>query len=261
MKPAEPAMLDAARSELYLCLARAFMTPREPTLADALRTVLADDLDELAAILGLDIAAPLASLREELVHLPDAAALLQIYSALFLVPPVAARLNVGWYLDGAVDGGSVRAMERAYRACGVERDEGFHDLSDHVGVQLEFVAWLWRARADAAVAPGRFLGDFASQWIGPLIADLERARAETRAANPYLPLARILEAAIAADALAPEVDERAQRHRRALDAARAKYARRGIDDATLAEIRDRLEQRGLSTDHLPRAIGLAFPGR
>ena len=254
----------AAQAELYLCLARAFLAPRDPALAAAMRDALADDLEALAAELELDVAAPLADYRAEMARVGDAAPLLQAYSAIFLAPPTAASINVAKYLDGAINGGSVRAMEEAYRHCGLQRDEGFRDLSDHVSVQLEFVAWLYAARArpaaatadgaPAAVEPGRFLHDFALRWIEPLCADLRQAAAtEQLGANPYLPLACILRQAIRADAVAPEPDAAAARRSGALDKARARYAGRGITAEDIAEMKRKLEARGLSTDHLPVA--------
>ncbi len=250
-----------ARAEFYLCVARAFLVPREEAMFHAMREVLADELGELAAQLGLDIDAPLQRLREEMQLTSDPAALLQIYSAIFLAPPVPARINVGMYIDGAMNGGSVKAMEEAYSLCGVERDAGFHDLSDHLSVQLEFVALLY-ARLAACFAgqagaeplpvdPGLFLHQHARRWLRPLCADLARAGAERELeANPYHPLALILSEAVARDAVAPEVDAKAARTRNAIEQARAKYAGRGITDEDMVEIKRKLEERGLSTDHL-----------
>lgn len=250
-----------ARAEFYLCLARAFQVPQNPALAEAMRDALADDLADLAATLGWDIDAALRDYRAQMRALPDAVALLQVYSALFLVPPVAARINPGCYLDGAVNGGSVKAVEAAYAACGLARDEGFHDLDDHLALQLEFVAWLYASQArgfegDATappppIDPGRFLHDHAAHWLAPFCADLARADAEREVpANPYLPLARMLAVAVAADAVAPEIDAKAARKQHAIEQARAKAAARGIGDEDLAEIRRKLAARGLSTDHV-----------
>ena len=272
----------SARAEFYQCLARAFLVPRDEALALAMRDVLADDLAELAAEIGYEIATPLAQYREQLGRVPGPAALLQIYSAIFLAPPVPARINAGMYLDGAMNGGSVKAMEEAYLACGVERDEDFRDLADHVTVQLEFVAMLYAALSarfagDAddeppPVDPGHFLHAFARRWVGPLCADLARAARERELdANPYLPLACILEAAVACDSVAPEVDAKAARRHHAIEMARAKVAARGIGEEDLAEIRRKLEARGLATEHLAvppderdAAMGLgkkSLPGR
>ncbi len=253
--------LLSARAEFYLCLARAFLAPRDAAMFHALRDVLAEDLEELGAQLGYDIAAPLAAYRAQMQRIADPVELLQVYSALFLVPPTAAHINAGQYLDGAVNGGSVKAMEEAYLLCGVQRDAGFRDLSDHVSVQLEFVALLYAAQAqrfsgeavgDALpVDPGHFLQIFALRWLGRFCADLAQAASrEALSASPYLPLAQILYAGAARDAVAPDRDPKVVRKQNAIEQARAKYAGRGITAEDMAEIKRKLEERGLSTDHL-----------
>lgn len=106
-----------------------------PATWGALRDALADDLAELAAIRRYDIAAPLAGLREALALIPDRLTILQIYSALFLVPPRKASINTGIYLDGALNGGSVIAMEAAYKAARLVRAEDFTARRGHGPVQ------------------------------------------------------------------------------------------------------------------------------
>lgn len=251
----------SARAEFYLCLARAFLVPREETLFHALRDALADDLGDLAAELGYDIEEALGRYRQQIQRVADPIGLLQTYSAIFLVPPTVAHINAGWYLDGAVDGGSVKAMEAVYRRCGVERDEGFRDLSDHVSVQLEFVALLYATQArrgsgrgpdePPAVDPGQFLQRFARRWLDGFCADLAAAAAARQLeANPYLPLAQILSQAAARDAVALEVDPKTARKQNAIERARAKYAGREITTEDLARIRRKLEAHGLATAHL-----------
>lgn len=255
----------SARSDFYLCLARAFMTPGEPALALAMRDLLAGDLADMAGELDLAIEPWLADFREQAARLANPEDWLQVYSAIFLTPLAPARINTGHYLDGAMNGGSVRAMELAYLQCGVQRDEGFHDLSDHVAVQLEFVGWLYAQRAwciegepaaePPPVDPGHFLHGYVMRWVDRFCADLAgAAQAKQLPANPYLPLARILAAAVAKDAVAPAEDYKAVRRQEALRRARAKSAARGITADDLAEIRRKLEQRGLPTDHLPVSV-------
>lgn len=257
----------AARSEFYLCMARAFMAPAEEETFHAMRDALAADLGELAAQLGYAIDTPLARYREQIGRVPDQTALLQIYSALFVAPPSAAHINVGQYLDGAINGGSVKAMEQAYRRCGVERDERFRDLSDHLSVQLEFVAFLYAAAArrctgDASrepmpVDPGEFLQTFAMRWLGGLCGDLAQASAERELeANPYEPLALILNAAVISDAVAVEVDAKAARKQHAIEHARSKQVGRAITDEDMARIARKLKEHGLSTDHLAVPVEL-----
>lgn len=266
MDARDPA-IPLARAEFYLCLARAFMLPTGSGAWTAMRDHLADDLADLGAALGYDIGAAIGDYQREMACVGDAADLLAIYSALFVAPPRPVQINAGIYLDGAVDGGSVRAMEAAYRGCGLARNEGFRDLSDHVAVQLEFVAFLWAGEADsaggrddAAAAPssaGLFLNAFPGRWLAAFRRDLAAATATCAlAANPYLPLADMLAAAVAHDAVAPREDARAIRHRRAMERARARHAGNAIGAGELAEIARKLRERGLAIDHLATPPGL-----
>lgn len=258
MDAANPAA-PLERAEFYLCLARAFMPPVAAEAWPAMREHLAADLAELAAALGYDVGGALGDYRREIARVGGAAELLGLYSALFVAPPRPVQINAGMYLDGALDGGSVRAMEAAYRACGVARDESFRDLSDHVAVQLEFVAFLYAGEAErrsggagaAPVSAGAFLDAFPRRWLPGLRRDLAAAGAACElAANPYAPLAEILAAGVAQDAVAAPRDARAERHRRALERARAHHAAHPPGADELAEIARKLSERGLATDHL-----------
>jgi TorA maturation chaperone TorD len=194
----------AARAEFYLCLARAFLPPREAGVFEALSGLLGDDLAELGGALGYPIEGEIASYREAIRDVRDRDALLQLYSALFLVPPAPAPLNAAIYLDASVNGVAAAAIERAYRDCGVERHERFGDLPDHVACQLEFVALLL-ARKAAGQPPARgvsadwFLDGFVRGWAPALRAALEEAEARGAFPRPYSALARILEHAVEHD--------------------------------------------------------------
>ncbi|HET9699385.1 MAG TPA: molecular chaperone TorD family protein [Burkholderiales bacterium] len=253
------------RADFYLCLARAFLTPREEAAWDAMRELLPADLEELDQVLGYGIIDQLAAYRTEVSRVGSAEVLLRTYSSLFLAPPVPAHINTAVYLDGTIGGGSVAEMEQAYRACGVERAEDFRDLSDHLGVQLEFVAYLY-AREAAGKATGQetrlplkgghFLHGFVDRWLPGFISDLEQAAGERELqANPYLPLARILERAVARDAV-PHPDAKPRsRAERAMDKARAKHAEKGVNEEDLRKIEAILKEKGLSTDHLSVPVG------
>lgn len=274
------AALDAARAEFYLCLAHAFGPPGRPGVFEALRDVLADDLAELAGRCGYDAAAPLAQLRAAMTSVQPEALQpeeLQVcYARLFLVPgDPHPSLNTGVYIDGALGGGSVHAMEACYARCGLEKRAGFLDLPDHVSVQLEFVAWLCATAAGQAGAgvgdvPMRaedFIDAFVARWVGPLRAEIDAASARFGLGHhPYAALARVLECAVACEC--------ARRERPALPAAdgtdpeivrlRAEFAGRMMTEQDLAVIRARLEADGLTAEHVAipvderdRVMGLA----
>lgn len=243
-----------ARADLYLSLAGAFQVPRLDGFAEAMRHQLADDLQQLDAQLGLGCAGAVTRFRQEMQRLPDPLALLQCYSAVFLSPSAPAWINVGRYMDGALNGGSVRAMEQAYLRCGLVRSEAFHDLADHLSVVLEFVASLYGelAAGEPPVDPGHFLHTLVAPWVARFCGDLARAGlAEDLGANPYPPLADILRCAVQRHAVEPAMDPGVRRHHQAMLRARSLYAARGITPDDLEEIRARLQQRGLSTAHLP----------
>lgn len=247
------------RGEFYLCLARAFLTPLQPESFIAMRDALADDLVELGESLGYDCAAHIAAYHAAIDATPQHLALLQCYSALFLNPPRPVAINAASYLDGAHGGGTVTALEQTYLRCGLQRGTDFHDLADHVAVQLEFVAWLYFAGAEAmsagsaspAVRPEHFLHAFVARWLPRFIQDLEQEAAHPEAsANPYLALARILAAAVSADAMAEEIAPAERRARMAIGKARHERAERGVTEEDMAFIARKLREKGLSTDHL-----------
>lgn len=246
--------IDTLRADFYLCLARAFQSPADPSFCTALRDDLPDDLAELAAGIGYDCASEIADFRRRIAVL-DPPGLLQVHSRLFLQPPRAVHINTGAYLDGGFNGGSVREMEAWYRACGLAQAENFRDLADHVSVQLEFVAYLYAhalAEEHLPYTAGQFIGRFVARWVSPWCDDLAQAERELSMPDePYLPLACILRKAALHDAESlNDLDPALARREKALMRARHKQSVKGVTDDDLAEIRRRLDERGLATDHL-----------
>lgn len=200
-----------ARADLLYCLARAFLSPPAGWPVTRWAPPLADDLAELGEALGLDTAAARAALHdacERRVQAQGASAdaddwLVQ-YSRLFLVPPVAVPLNTGLYLEGSVGGTSAQMMRACYRVAGVEPDETFCDLPDHVAMQLEFLARLHeraaRGDADAAAMADEFCRAFVDAWVDALEASCRRAECGQPAARVYTEFVRLLKAALAGTA-------------------------------------------------------------
>jgi TorA maturation chaperone TorD len=244
--------LRTAKADFYLTLAQTFMVPMEvATAAAMLCGDLTADLLELDRDIGYDITEEIAACQRELDAVGHPDDLLLIYSSLFIAPPRRVQINAGTYLDGSFNGGSVVELETCYALGGAARAEQFRDLADHVALQLEFVAHLYSG-IGLAPTPGQFIDRYPARWIDPMIDDIERANAELGlAANPYLWLARILRKALAVDA---EREIRpltaSERRERALALARHKEAERGISAADYEEMRRRLAERGLSTEHL-----------
>ena len=239
-------------------MARAFLPPHTENDYRALSVYLTDDLADLSGETGYPIAESLVQLRAAFGAVPGSLALLQLYSKLFLTPPTPVALNTGRYLDGAVMGGSVQAIEGWYRRRGLERTESFHDLPDHVTLQLEFVARLF-AGATAAHQAGddpearrleaearAFLGAFVVHWLPGFCTALERTLAKHRLPTPYLHLAHILCAAVECDATAGAPRAAAA----PVISTVAPIAANGPTPAQLQEIARALAAHGQSTEHL-----------
>lgn len=187
------------RAVFYLCLARAYLAPQERAAYDAIKLHLADDLAELADSLGYPAGDRLRELRDAVAGIPDHLTLLQDYSKLFLAPPTPVTLNAGLYLDGAIMGRATAAIEQCYRQAGLARAGSFHDLPDHIALQLEFVAYLCACEAAGsagALKANDFLASFVRYWLPPFVAALEAACAQDARTRVYLCLARVLQVAV-----------------------------------------------------------------
>lgn len=250
-----------AKAEFYLCLGRAFATPDAAGLYEALRDALPADLEDLWTCCEYPFPEAPAEYRRAIAAVSDPQQLLVMYSRLFLVPGDRhPSLNLGAYLDGAIGGGSVTDLETCYARCGLHKDGGFQDLPDHIGAQLEFVAWLFASEAGAseqgtALPPIRateFIARFADRWIGPLRADIEEASGRFGLpGNPYLALARLLETAIRVEVgINPPQTTTDATIDPEIARLRAEFTGRQITEEDLAIIRARLEADGLATGHV-----------
>lgn len=246
------------QSEFYLCLARAFLVPQKFSSFDAMKRFLAEDLADLNDSLDYPIAEQLACLEQEFAAVPDHDTLLGIYSQLFLDPGSRIPINTGIYFDGAMMGGTVARMEECYRSNGLEKSDGFRDLADHVAVQLEFVSHLYEHAIEApekqggtAMQGGDFLHVFVAAWSPRLREEIEEAtRKLPLPANPWLPLARIVEISAEMDAAVASPAFAAARRQTNIEKARAKRAASGVTDDEMKSIELKLRERGLATEHL-----------
>jgi TorA maturation chaperone TorD len=242
------------RADFYLCLARAFLPPVSEREYVAMREYLAPDLENIAAALGHDVTAHLADYRRAIALVPDSQSLLAIYSRLFLQPPAPVRINTCFYLDGGVLGGACDALVACYRSRGMVKRDDFRDLPDHVSAQLEFAALLFATQGPetdgaAGITGGEFLGRHVAPWVGPFLAALERMPEVHGLPNPYLFLARVLERAMARDAVLPGQPGPSRKEAGVLEA-REQWRDRGITRKDMEIIAERLRAHGLSADHL-----------
>jgi len=187
--------LDAfsTATELWLTLARAFLPPANRDTANAVLQWLTEDLNDLCGCMDIDAAHTTGRLEAALAAVPDAEALLIHYSGLFLAPPIKARLNLSFYLDGTLNGVSQDAIELLLAKYGVAKNDGFHDLPDHMAVVLELMALL-------AASPGTEQ-DQAVLAQGFLLPALPRLRADIATHAPDSPYLHLLDLVLAA--LAP----------------------------------------------------------
>lgn len=254
--------LNTAKADFYLTIAHAMFAPTDEALAQAMLSGdLTVDLDELDQEIGYGLADEIRKLQLELDAIKTPLDLLVLYSQLFLAPPRKVQLNAASYLDGSFNGGTVLELEQCYAAHGLVRSEVFHDLADHVSVQLEFVAHLYgRAEADcppladafSGMTAGSFIANYPERWIFPLGEDIRQvSEAHGFEINPYRTLLQILGKAVEYDAeYADHPVTATERRENALRQARQKRAERAISAEELQEIRTRLSAQGLSVDHL-----------
>ncbi|MBI2969122.1 MAG: molecular chaperone TorD family protein [Gammaproteobacteria bacterium] len=133
----------------WQCLAKAFLPPREPQFFRAFREDWPGVLRELAGRVGLRLDPDIDAIGTALRDFDDSQDLLLAYSGLFLVPPVAAPLNLGFYIDGTLFGGSARALDTLYREYGLAPSSGvLKDNPDHLARVIEFLAFLTAKNAE-----------------------------------------------------------------------------------------------------------------
>ncbi len=70
-------------------------------------------------------------------------------------------------LKGFLCGPSAPSVQKAYETSGLELDPSFHDLSDHVAVELEFMGRLLASGENDQA--DRFFREHLGRWIGPLL--------------------------------------------------------------------------------------------
>ncbi|PIX75245.1 MAG: hypothetical protein COZ38_06540 [Rhodocyclales bacterium CG_4_10_14_3_um_filter_68_10] len=239
-------------SELWLTLSQAFLPPRQPETARAFRSELADDLRVLTAELGLNEGERLEAFRRSLRGIGHGQELLVHYASLFLSPPVAAHLNLGFHLDGTLFGPTQDSLDAWFANHGVERSVRFRDLPDHLAALLEFLAMLAAGTGTAGQAD-----DFARHFLIPALPGLCREIELASGDSPYLHLARFAAEALRTLAGSGEQAPAAKRHnRRSLDPAKGELRHCKVCGQPFAREKEirlltaALAERGLPAGHL-----------
>lgn len=199
----EVANADATKSglaDVFLLLAAAFAPPPAGLTTRDWCELLAADLEDAGLAVGIDTTVVRTALREAASGPESAEPWLVEYSRLFLVPPVAATLNTGIYLEGGLAGTSAQMMSQCYATAGFAKRETFRDLPDHVAIQLEFVGALLERSAlidnDAFAMAREFADGFVTHWVQPLQAACARAVNRCPAAEVYAGLAGLTAGAV-----------------------------------------------------------------
>lgn len=203
--PQRPATVQQA--DLLYCLAQSFLPPPSQWAICDWAQPLTDDLSDLAPGLpGLNLEGVKAALEVECdrwaaaVRAGGADTWLVEYSRLFLVPPVPVTLNAGVYLEGALGGSSTQMMLACYEVAGVKPDERFHDLPDHVAMQLEFLARLYERAAqgqeDALEMAQEFAAEFVHAWGGRLEHACRKAALTLPAAKVFVEIVHLMRRAV-----------------------------------------------------------------
>lgn len=182
---------NAGLADLWLTLGRAFLPPMQPDQWRALRDDLPDDLADWGRELGFP-ESDAQTLSAALTAYPTHESLLVHFSSLFYAPPIRVHLNLGLYLDGALNGPVMDALGRWQDAYGLDRNQRFHDLTDHLSAVLELLSVV--ARQPGSPGASEFTHAFLLPTLPRIIARME---AQDAAASPYLWLLRYTLAALA----------------------------------------------------------------
>lgn len=193
-----------ARAALWRLLSLGFAPPAEETLAEV--EALADALVQLGA--PLEVEELLAALRSS-----DRADLEAEYQSLFGGGVAVAPYEGSYELDPLRQGRQMADIAGFYRAFGADPHGPAAERPDHVGCELEFLAFLELkqlvesetgdddgARLADEIAE-TFLDDHAGRWLPAFFAEVRLAAAS---GSPFAALAAVGEGLVAA-----ELDRRA----------------------------------------------------
>jgi putative dimethyl sulfoxide reductase chaperone len=166
---------DFAHADCYRLLAACFYPPDKMMADEGVLETLKTLLETVYPDIGLQTPSfPSNENNEGLTSLAVA------YTRLFLGPPgIPAPPYASYYLDktGMVMGPSVVEISRIYQSAGLNVDDDFDEMPDHIAVMLEFLYVLLFMEARAALEKNheevikfkntrhRFLNDYMRPWI------------------------------------------------------------------------------------------------
>ncbi|MDA8122631.1 MAG: molecular chaperone TorD family protein [Deltaproteobacteria bacterium] len=167
----------AIREDAYRLLASCFYLPSQELFEERCLPALADLLEDLAP--------DAARHAREAAHAGEQASLESLaveHARLFIGPfHLVAPPYGSFYLDDAktVMGESTGRVSAFYGSCGLNLADDFHELPDHIAVELEFLSFLVHKERESDVAGDRgeanrfaglqrfFLDRFLLLWLPP----------------------------------------------------------------------------------------------
>jgi len=194
----------AIREDVYRLLAACYYPPKpalfEEKCCDALAALLSDLAPEASAYAAqaarLTAEQPVESLAVE-------------HARLFIGPfQLVAPPYGSFYLEDnkTVMGDSTAAAQAFYRGCGLQMAEDFHELPDHITVELEFMSFLAFGQHQAEAANGlesrRLMGlqlEFLERFLMPWLPPFTEAITNDGESSFYQALARCTAAFVTSD--------------------------------------------------------------
>lgn len=280
-EPAErPVLLP--RAELYLCLARVFSPQGGQLSREQVDSELLPDFQALGSELSAITDQWLQSFSQALAASSAAGQMARDYTRLFLMPPAPAPLNLGYCLDGHLMGHTSQLLAAYQARYGLARQSGFHDLPDHLSLNLQWLAWVL---AGLREPPGEWepspechpvadAHDVVSAYLLPgvraLIERVDASVAEKGTGGVWLALLQLAEAQLREDSEWLKAEVKAQRPAgtpqqqspaqkpetepagEALSLICRRCGQSFVADEALSMMIPRLREAGLATDHMER---------
>lgn len=177
------AVTELTRGECFRFLAACFYQPKKELLGDNIFSTLSQNLQ-----LVCPAAVPFVQEMQRGFRSSTEEELIVEYARLFIGPFGLKSPPYGSvYLDSdcTVMGASTMKTIKFYEEEGLARDEEFHELPDHIAVELEFMYYLSYRRAEALqksdlsaaeayrLKQERFRACFLDKWVPPFCAQIQ----------------------------------------------------------------------------------------
>lgn len=168
--------VTSAREDIYRLLAVCYYSPAAAFMQESCADALAGLLEAAIPEAGRHARAAARIIGEDLESLAVEHARLFIGPFQLVAPPYGSI-----YLDESktVMGESTGRVAAFYRSCGLILADDFHELPDHIAVELEFISFLAFKQREAEISGNaaeqarivslqrEFLGKFLLPWLEP----------------------------------------------------------------------------------------------